>query len=82
MISSPIWMRRRLHAVGAGVRNFLIDLSNYVMHDVGQPNHAYDADSLRGEVIYVRNAKAGEKFVGLDDVERELNSEDVVIADK
>ncbi len=78
---SPLWMRRRLFAVGAGVRNLLVDLSNYVMHDIGQPNHAYDADLLQGTKISVRQAAAGELFVGLDGVERRLVAEDIVIAD-
>ncbi len=78
---SPLWMRRRLHAVGAGIRSFLIDLSNYVMHDVGQPNHAYDIRTLSGETIAVRMAKEEERFLALDDIERKLTTEDVVIAD-
>lgn len=78
---SPLWMRRRLFAVGAGIRNLLVDLSNYVMHDIGQPNHAYDADLLKGSTISVRPAKSGEPFLGLDGIERKLAPEDVVIAD-
>lgn len=78
---SPLWMRRRLFSIGAGVRNVLVDLSNYVMHDVGQPNHAYDAQKLSESRIVVRRARAGESFVGLDEVERELCEEDIVIAD-
>ncbi|MFN8388823.1 MAG: phenylalanine--tRNA ligase subunit beta [Bdellovibrionota bacterium] len=78
---SPLWMRRRLYAVGAGVRNFLVDLSNYVMHDIGQPNHAYDADLLQGSTVSARLAKPGESFMALDGVERALTVEDVVIAD-
>ncbi|MCC6953368.1 MAG: hypothetical protein IT290_04555, partial [Deltaproteobacteria bacterium] len=49
---SPLWIRRRLFAVGAGVRNLLVDLSNYVMHDVGQPTHTYDADKLTGKTLH------------------------------
>ena len=78
---SPEWLRRRLHNVGAGVRNQLVDLSNYVMLDCGQPNHTYDADKLKGKTISVRNASKGEKFEGLDGVTYELESKDVVIAD-
>ena len=80
--SSPLWMRRRLFSIGAGVRNLLVDLSNYVMHDLGQPNHAYDARLLNGKTIFVRFAMEGEKFRGLDGEERELNSQDIVIADE
>lgn len=78
---SPLWMRRRLHAVGAGVRNFLVDLSNYVMHDVGQPNHAYDLEQLHENLIVVRRAREGETFTALDGNEYELSAEDLVIAD-
>jgi phenylalanyl-tRNA synthetase beta chain len=78
---SPWWIRRRLFSVGAGVRNLLVDLSNYVMLDVGQPNHAYDADSLDGSEIKVRFAKDGEKFKALDEKEYQLTKEDLVIAD-
>lgn len=80
-VPSPLWMRRRLAAVGAGVRNLLVDLSNYVMHDVGQPNHAYDADLLHGDKLVARSAHEGERFLGLDGVERSLSEQDEVIAD-
>ncbi len=80
--SSPLWMRRRLFSVGAGIRNVLVDMSNYVMLDIGQPNHAYDADSLRGTQIVVRKAKEGERFVGLDGEERTLTKEDIAITDE
>ncbi len=79
---SPLWLRRRLSSVGGGVRNLLVDLSNYVMHDIGQPNHVYDAEMLKGTTVTTRMAKASEKFTGLDGVERELTVEDVVIADE
>lgn len=80
--ASPLWLRRRLFSVGAGVRNLIVDLSNYVMHDVGQPNHVYDADLLVPGTIQVRLAKEGEHFLGLDDQARTLRSSDVVIADQ
>lgn len=80
--ASPLWMRRRLHAVGAGTRNLLVDLSNYVMLDIGQPCHTYDAKLLKGDTLTARAAKAGEKFLGLDDKERTLTAEDMVIADQ
>ncbi|MCC6220961.1 MAG: phenylalanine--tRNA ligase subunit beta [Deltaproteobacteria bacterium] len=80
--TSPLWLRRRLFAVGAGTRNLLVDLSNYVMHEVGQPNHVYDMDRLVGTTINVRLARSGEEFVGLDAVKRQLSDEDVVIADE
>ncbi len=81
IVPSPLWLRRRLFSIGAGVRNLPVDLSNYVMHDIGQPNHAYDVSLITGRKITIRQAKAGERFVSLDDVERTLSPEDVVIAD-
>lgn len=79
--ASPLWLRRRLFAVGAGVRNVLVDLSNYVMNDIGQPNHAYDKALLNGNILSARFAKAGESFISLDEVERSLTEQDIVIAD-
>ena len=79
---SPLWMRRRLYAIGAGVRTILVDLSNYVMHDVGQPNHAYDADRVEGKTLTARMAQDGEIFPGLDGESRILSARDMVIADK
>lgn len=78
---SPLWLRRRLFAMEIGSKNTIVDLSNYVMLDVGQPNHTYDADKLKGNVLTARKARAGERFVGLDGVERGLEEADVVIAD-
>lgn len=78
---SPVWLRRRLFSVGAGIRNLLVDLSNYVMLDIGQPNHTYDADALVGDEIFVRPAGKGELFLGLDGIERKLTDQDCVIAD-
>ncbi|MDR2338134.1 MAG: phenylalanine--tRNA ligase subunit beta [Deltaproteobacteria bacterium] len=79
---SPLWLRRRLQAIGAGVRTILVDLSNYVMHDVGQPNHAYDADRLVGKKLTARMATVGEIFKALDGASYELSPEDMVIADE
>lgn len=81
-VPSPFWMKRRLFSVGAGVRNLLVDLSNYVMHDLGQPNHAYDADLLTGNTVYVRAARKDEEFLALDGENRTLCPEDIVIADE
>jgi len=78
---SPFWLRHRLFSVGAGSRNLLVDLSNYVMHDVGQPNHAYDLSRLVGDSFEIRRALSGELFLGLDDLERTLTEDDLVVAD-
>lgn len=79
---SPAWLRRRLHVLGVGVRNQLVDLSNYVMLETGQPNHAYDSDKLSGSQVVVRNAFSGEKLKALDGSDLELSPDDTLIADE
>lgn len=78
---SPKWMRNRLIASGIRPINNVVDISNYVMLEVGQPLHFYDADRL-GDTLTVRMAKEGEKLTTLDEQERILNASDIVIADK
>lgn len=77
---TPTWMASRLRLAGMRPISLPVDISNYVMLELGQPNHCYDADKLSG-AIRVRRAQAGEKLVTLDDKERELHAEDLVIAD-
>ena len=79
---SPLWMRAALYAVGAGVRNLLVDLSNYVMFDVGQPNHVFDREKFKGRNINVRLATKGEELRGLNGFDYKLGAEDVVVADE
>jgi phenylalanyl-tRNA synthetase beta chain len=80
--SSPRWMREKLK--GAGVRpiNNIVDITNYVMLEIGQPMHAFDLDTLAGKQIIVRKAYKGEKMATLDDQERALDANMLVIADK
>ncbi|MFV0406022.1 MAG: phenylalanine--tRNA ligase subunit beta [Propioniciclava sp.] len=78
--ASPRWLRQRLAACGMRSISLSVDVSNYVMLETGQPNHCYDADSLRGPIV-VRQARAGERLRTLDDVDRSLEPEDLVIAD-
>lgn len=78
---SPEWMQRRLAASGIRPINNLVDITNYVMEEYGQPMHAYDLDALAGKKIIVRRAKEGEKFVTLDGQERELDSNMLMICD-
>jgi len=80
-IPSPDWMRFRLVACGMRPINLLVDLSNYVMLEIGQPTHPFDRDRLGGDQIVVRRANPGEKMVTLDDEERALGPDDMVIAD-
>lgn len=78
---SPAWLRRRLEAVGLRPINNVVDVTNYVMFEVGQPLHAFDLDKLEGPQIIVRQARRGEKLVSIDGRERVLEPEMLVIAD-
>ncbi len=78
---SPQWMQRRLAACGIRPINNLVDITNYVMEEFGQPMHAYDLDTIAGNKIVVRRAEEGEKFVTLDGQERELDSDMLMICD-
>lgn len=80
-VHSPEWMQNRLKAIGIEPRNILVDATNYTLHGLGQPIHAFDADKLRGNKISVRLAAAGEKFTTLDKIERECKGGELVIAD-
>jgi len=76
---SPNWLQQSLRAIGLTPINNVVDVTNYVMHELGTPLHAFDAAVVNGNVA-VRKAKQGEKIVTLDNVERELSMEDLVIA--
>jgi len=78
---SPPWLARRLEAVGLRPINNVVDVTNYVMLELGQPLHAFDFDRLEGRRIVVRRARGGEKMVSLDGRERVLSPEMLVIAD-
>ena len=79
---SPEWLVKRLNACGIRTINNIVDITNYVMLEMGQPLHAFDINSIAGKQITVRRAKADEKIVTLDGVERTLNNDMLVIADK
>ncbi|MFG2605327.1 phenylalanine--tRNA ligase subunit beta [Streptomyces sp. NPDC048514] len=78
---SPIWLQRRLQKVGMRPISLAVDVTNYVMMELGQPLHAYDRTLVQG-TIGVRRAEEGEKLVTLDGVERKLHAEDLVITDE
>ncbi|MCL4638266.1 MAG: phenylalanine--tRNA ligase subunit beta [Olivibacter sp.] len=79
---SPEWLQEKLRAIGLRPINNIVDVTNYVLHELGQPLHAFDADKVAGSHIIVRNAKEGEAFVTLDEVERKLSAEDLMICDE
>jgi len=78
--SSPEWLQNRLKAIGINPKNNIVDVTNYVLHDLGQPLHAFDANKITGK-IHVQTLEAGTKFITLDDVERSLHEEDLMICD-
>lgn len=78
---SPQWIQKRLLACGIQPISNIVDVTNYVMLELGQPLHAFDLDTLRGRKILVRRAKEGERLLTLDQVERQLSPSDLVIAD-
>ncbi len=78
---SPEWLRTKLQAIGVRSINNIVDVTNYILHDLGQPLHAFDADKIAGNKVVVRKAAEGELFKTLDGVERKLAAEDLVIAD-
>lgn len=79
---SPEWLKNSLLAIGLRPINNVVDVTNFVLHEMGQALHAFDADKIKGNEIHVRYAKQGEKFVTLDGVEREMDSRDLMIANK
>lgn len=78
---SPQWLKNKLLAIGVNPINNIVDITNYVLHEVGQPLHAFDADEIKGKKVIVRKAKTGEKFITLDTVERTLTEADLMICD-
>ena len=79
--ASPEWLVKRLESVGSRSINNVVDATNYILHELGQPTHAFDVAKLGGHAVIVRRARAGEKIVTLDGVERTLNETMTVIAD-
>ena len=79
--ASPEWMARRLTAIGQRPISVLVDITNYVMFDLGRPLHAYDADKVTGDKLIIRNAKAGETLTALNEKNYELDEEMIIISD-
>ncbi|MFM2228813.1 MAG: hypothetical protein RL607_71 [Bacteroidota bacterium] len=78
---SPDWLQNRLKAIGITPKNNIVDVTNYILHELGQPLHAFDAAKINGKLT-VKTVAAGTKFVTLDDVERTLHEDDLMICDE
>jgi phenylalanyl-tRNA synthetase beta chain len=78
---SPKWLQNRLRAIGLKPINNIVDITNYVLHELGQPLHAFDAARIKGSKIIVKTLPTGTKFTTLDGIERELHQEDLMICD-
>ncbi|MDP4193047.1 MAG: phenylalanine--tRNA ligase subunit beta, partial [Bacteroidota bacterium] len=78
---SPEWLKQRLVAIGLRPINNIVDITNFILHEAGQPLHAFDLDMLKDHKIVVKNAKEGDPFVSLDSKERKLSAADLMICD-
>ena len=81
-IETPLWMKRRLIAVGHNAISAMVDITNYVLVEMGQPMHAFDLSTLEGSSIVVRRAEDGDELVTLDEKKRALNHNNLLICDK
>ncbi len=79
---SPEWLKSRLKSIGLNPINNIVDITNYVCHELGQPLHAFDADKITGKKVIVKTLEQGSKFITLDGKERELNSKDLMICNE
>ena len=78
---SPNWLQHRLKSIGLSPINNIVDITNYVLHELGQPLHAFDANKISNNKVVVKTCKAGTKFTTLDEVVRELHEDDLMICD-
>lgn len=78
---SPGWLQDKLRVIGLRPINNIVDITNYVLHELGQPLHAFDADKIAGKKVLVKHCVEGTVFTTLDDVERKLSAEDLMICD-
>jgi phenylalanyl-tRNA synthetase beta chain len=78
---SPKWIQDRLKSIGITPKNNIVDITNYVLHELGQPLHVFDAQKVKGNKIIVKTLKEGTKFTTLDGVERTLSADDIMICD-
>ncbi|MEO5889010.1 MAG: phenylalanine--tRNA ligase subunit beta [Ferruginibacter sp.] len=78
---SPVWLQQKLKSIGLRPINNIVDITNFILHETGQPLHAFDADKVNGKKIIVKNLPEGTPFISLDEKERKLLAEDLVICD-
>ena len=78
---SPEWIQNRLKSIGIVPKNNIVDITNYVLHELGQPLHAFDASKIKGNKVVVKTLEAGTKFTTLDEVDRTLSADDIMICD-
>ena len=78
---SPAGLQNKLKSIGLRPINNIVDITNFILHETGQPLHAFDADKIKGKRITLKNATAGQNFITLDEKERKLNAEDLMISD-
>ena len=78
---SPQWLQSRIKAIGLTPINNIVDITNYVLHELGQPLHAFDSSKISGDKVVVKTVKKGTKFTTLDGLERELHEDDLMICD-
>ena len=76
---SPDWLQQKLKSIGLKPINNIVDITNFILHETGQPLHAFDADAITGKKIIVKNLPEGTAFVTLDEKERKLSAEDLMI---
>ena len=79
--TSPSWLKNRLQAIGVRSINYIVDITNYILHETGQPLHAFDANQIKDATVVVKKYPAGTHFVTLDGTERKLNANDLMISD-
>lgn len=79
---SPKWLQQKLKAIGLRPINNIVDITNYIQHETGQPLHAFDADAIAGKKVIVKNLPEGTAFVTLDEKERKLSAEDLMICNE
>ncbi len=79
---SPKWLQHKLKAIGLRPINNIVDITNYIQHETGQPLHAFDADAITGKKVIVKNLPEGTSFISLDEKERKLSAEDLMICNE